>query len=255
MLSLSPRTLALQGMLTVLLLLSPLTAGGQVTVLDCADQISGTVIDFDQPADLVNEILSGFDMESVPNQIVTSLVPWVVGNPCAGFGDQAGFSDGFVISTTGDPWGKIGLSALGTLLAQDREITLNVYDIDGNLLGTTSGTFMPGNSMDDFNAGVLFLGFESTTPIHSFELLADNPNIAWDEIRFEPVCTVGCGTEFIRGDADADGNFSGLTDGFFVLAFQFIPGSPPPPCLDAADFDDDEDVNGLVDGVGILNFQ
>ena len=34
-----------------------------------------------------------------------------------------------------------------------------------------------------------------------------------------------------------------------------VPGSPPLPCFDAADADDDGVVNGLIDGLYILNYQ
>ena len=36
---------------------------------------------------------------------------------------------------------------------------------------------------------------------------------------------------FIRGDANGDGTFAGLTDGLFILTAQFVAGSPQPPCL------------------------
>ena len=39
---------------------------------------------------------------------------------------------------------------------------------------------------------------------------------------------------FLRGDANGDGAVGGLSDGFFVLAYQFIPGSPAPPCSGSA---------------------
>ena len=60
---------------------------------------------------------------------------------------------------------------------------------------------------------------------------------------------------FIRGDANASGNLDGLTDALKVLLFQFVPGTVPPPCLDAADANDDGSVNGLIDGLFLLNFQ
>ena len=62
-------------------------------------------------------------------------------------------------------------------------------------------------------------------------------------------------SDFMRGDCDGDGGFNGLLDGLKALSFQFIPGTPPPPCLVACDFDDDGVFNGLLDGLGILNFQ
>ena len=72
---------------------------------------------------------------------------------------------------------------------------------------------------------------------------------------FENRKAAGQDPMFLRGDADGDGTVNGLVDGLFVLNFQFIPGSPEPPCLDAADADDSGSVNGLVDGLFILNFQ
>ena len=63
------------------------------------------------------------------------------------------------------------------------------------------------------------------------------------------------GDQFRRGDGDANGIFNGLTDGLFVLNFQFVPGTPAPPCMDAADADDSGQFNGLADGLLILSFQ
>ncbi len=62
-------------------------------------------------------------------------------------------------------------------------------------------------------------------------------------------------TPWLRGDANGDGSFNGLTDGLFVLNFQFIPGSPAPPCLAQADANGDGGFNGLTDGLYMLNFQ
>lgn len=62
-------------------------------------------------------------------------------------------------------------------------------------------------------------------------------------------------SDFARGDADANGTFNGLVDGLFTLAFQFIPGSAAPPCMDAADADDSGTFNGLIDALFMLNFQ
>ena len=62
------------------------------------------------------------------------------------------------------------------------------------------------------------------------------------------------GDNFIRGDADGSGDFNGLVDSLFVLAFQFQGGAVP-PCFDSADADDSGAVNGLVDALFILAFQ
>ena len=59
---------------------------------------------------------------------------------------------------------------------------------------------------------------------------------------------------FLRGDADGNGNFTGIVDGLFILNFAFIPGNPAPPCFKAADADDSGTFVGIVDGLFILNF-
>lgn len=60
--------------------------------------------------------------------------------------------------------------------------------------------------------------------------------------------------QFIRGDADGNGEFNGLVDGLLVLNFQFQ-GGPPPPCMEAADADSNATINGLVDGLYTLAHQ
>ena len=61
--------------------------------------------------------------------------------------------------------------------------------------------------------------------------------------------------EFIRGDVNGDGIFAGLIDGLAALNFQFVPGSPVPPCAEASDANNDGTFNGLLDGLYILNAQ
>ena len=56
---------------------------------------------------------------------------------------------------------------------------------------------------------------------------------------------------FRRGEADDNGALN-LTDAVFGLSALFIPGSPMPTCLDAADSNDDGEFN-LSDGVYSLN--
>lgn len=58
---------------------------------------------------------------------------------------------------------------------------------------------------------------------------------------------------FYRGDADGDGVVNGLVDGLFLLDFQFL-GGPEPSCSDAADVDDDGVLNGLVDTLFLLAY-
>jgi hypothetical protein len=59
---------------------------------------------------------------------------------------------------------------------------------------------------------------------------------------------------FIRGDVDYNGSLPNLVDALYLLAYQFVQGSPAPPCPDSADVDDNGFVNGLVDGLYLLNF-
>ena len=58
------------------------------------------------------------------------------------------------------------------------------------------------------------------------------------------------GTQFVRGDADADGSFN-ITDGVFLLNSLFTGGAAP-TCKDATDVNSDGEVN-ITDGVFLLN--
>lgn len=58
---------------------------------------------------------------------------------------------------------------------------------------------------------------------------------------------------FIRGDADSN-MVVGMPDAVYVLRYKFIPGSPPPSCMDAGDADDDAIV-GMPDAVYILKYK
>ncbi len=44
-------------------------------------------------------------------------------------------------------------------------------------------------------------------------------------------------------------------DALFLLNYQFVTGSPEPPCADAADTDDNGSVTGIVDAIAILMYQ
>jgi hypothetical protein len=57
---------------------------------------------------------------------------------------------------------------------------------------------------------------------------------------------------FQRGDSDRNGT-PGIGDAITLLMWMFIPGSSPPPCLDAADFNDDGQLQ-LPDAVQLLNW-
>lgn len=56
---------------------------------------------------------------------------------------------------------------------------------------------------------------------------------------------------FSRGDANQDGHVD-ISDALFVLAAGFIPGSPQPICPDAADADDNGEIEPAVDGFVLL---
>lgn len=75
------------------------------------------------------------------------------------------------------------------------------------------------------------------------------------EVEFCEVALEGEGggsVQFGRGDSDANGGAPNITDGIFVLNFLFL-GGETPPCMDAADADDNGSVN-ITDGIYVLNF-
>ena len=56
---------------------------------------------------------------------------------------------------------------------------------------------------------------------------------------------------FKRGDANGNGTVEQITDGVYLNNFLFL-GGPPPPCLDAADANDNGQLN-LTDSLVIFN--
>jgi len=60
------------------------------------------------------------------------------------------------------------------------------------------------------------------------------------------------GTEFLRGDANNDGNVD-LSDGVAILNHLFLGVTAPAPCEDALDSNDSGDLD-LSDGIAVLNF-
>ena len=88
----------------------------------------------------------------------------------------------------------------------------------------------------------------------------DNPNTLDTGIGTPPIVDMGCYENqaleipFIRGDVDGDTAVAALTDALYLLQFGFVPGSPVPPCTDAADVDDNGAVNSLVDAQYLLLF-
>lgn len=58
---------------------------------------------------------------------------------------------------------------------------------------------------------------------------------------------------FMRGDVDGNGRFVILGDVLFLLQYRFV-GGKSPPCLDAADADDNGDVTGMLDSLYLLDW-
>lgn len=184
----------------VLLLLSAHSAQASVIPITSIADISGPTIDFEQPGGTANAILPFFDMVAIPDAPITTLIPAVKGNSSAPISDRALFSDGFLIETTGLPWVQIGLTGVGTEFGKSRRLTLSAFDRDGVELGSITRIFAPANnSISAYNAAAVFLGLGSTTPISAIALTSDDPNVAWDNLRFNPVpepstlLLLGCG--------------------------------------------------------------
>ena len=72
----------------------------------------------------------------------------------------------------------------------------------------------------------------------------------YDNVEIEVPPSKG---QFIRADMSADGIFNALVDALFGLNAGFVPGSPQPPCQEAADADNNGVVNFLADSLYILN--
>ncbi len=174
--------------MALLLLLSVNRAQASVVLITSIADISGPTIDFEQPGGTAN-ILSAFDMVALPDPPpITTLIPSITGNNSAPIRDRALFTAGFLIETTGLPWVQIGLTGVGTQFGISRRLTLSAFDKDGPELGSITRIFAPANSSSSaYNAAAVFLGLGSTTPISAIGLTSDDPNVAWDNLRFNPV--------------------------------------------------------------------
>ena len=171
-----------------LLLLTAGGAQGSVIPITSITEISGITINFEQPGGTANAILPTFDIVAVPDALITTLIPAVTGNSSAPIAGRALFSEGFLIETTGLPWVQIGLTGVGTLFGESRILTLTAFDSKGLEVGSITRPFAPTNStISANNAAAVFLGLGSATPIRAIELTSDNPNVAWDNLRFNPV--------------------------------------------------------------------
>ena len=147
-------------------------------------------------------------------------------------------------------------STLSTTQDQGFNETLSIRGVGIHLEGTgiTSGG-MPNLPLFEYDTGVaLDIGFT----VRGGPLVGPDGKLYYfdgEQAILVALEAVGSGPgQFRRGDTNADGSFSGLIDGLFLLNFGFVPGSPAPPCMDAADVDDGGSVNALVDGLFVLNF-
>ncbi len=89
---------------------------------------------------------------------------------------------------------------MGTQFGERRTLTLVAFDKNDVELGSITRIFAPANSsISAYNAAAVFLGLGSTTPIDAIELTSNDPNVAWDDLRFSPVpepstlMFIGCG--------------------------------------------------------------
>jgi hypothetical protein len=156
-----------------------------IPLFSIADIPSGETIDFEQPGGTANAILP-------PDVPITTLTFPVTGNSAAPISGRALFGAGFAIKSSGLPWNAIGLTGVGTALPDiNATLELTAFDINGTELGSLTRIFAPGiTDFGDFvayNAAAVFLGLASTTPIESILLTSDNPNVAWDNLRFSVV--------------------------------------------------------------------
>jgi hypothetical protein len=102
-------------------------------------------------------------------------------------------------------------------------------------------------------------GSELTVVTWQDDLFVDTPNTVADGSASVEVCFEGgtflCPAEFIRGDIDGDGVFSGVSDAIRLLCGAFLPGEcDGVPCDDAADVDDDGILDPIPDALAILDY-
>lgn len=87
---------------------------------------------------------------------------------------------------------------------------------------------------------------------------ADNTFLTWEDEEIYPVIVDGVlqvveAPLFIRGDAD-NNLLVEMPDAVYILRYKFVPGSPPPDCMDAADADDNGALE-MPDAIYILRYK
>ena len=108
--------------------------------------------------------------------------------------------------------------------------------------------WLAGGGIDNYRAQIRLLSAARIHPdgIHAVQIVHQGAVLALDAVDAgEPCGQSAVVPELDRGRISVQ-NLSGLL-------YQFVPGSPIPPCLDAADADDSGSVNGLADGLFLLN--
>lgn len=77
--------------------------------------------------------------------------------------------------------------------------------------------------------------------------------ISGERATLGEVIQSGCTGKFIRGDADGN-TLVEMGDAMYILRYKFVPGTPPPACMDAADANDDGRVESS-DAIYILRYK
>lgn len=112
----------------------------------------------------------------------------------------------------------------------------------------SSGTLAP-DSTTEITVTLDATGLGVGTYSGGIDILSNDPG--------DSLVTVGVElnviSPFVRGDVDGD-YLSNMSDAVYILRYKFVPGSPPPSCMDAADADDDGNI-GMKDAAYILRFQ
>ena len=236
----------------VLMLLPIAAASGQVVItFDEIDTSAGAtqVADFYAPMGVVFSDLVVNDVSDIPFFV---LGPGsVYSEPNVGIvNDEPPFSL-TVSATIIDPiTGNDAVTDYIGFLAFDSEVgsnmmTVTVFGLAGQLLAPPLVVQTP--------AAQVMLVEVAVPGIHEVVLETDVDGTAIDDFAFNTPVTPPS-FDFIRGDADGNGQFNGLTDGLYILNHQFT-GGPPPPCMESADADSDGSFNGLADGLWLLNHQ
>lgn len=169
-----------------------LSPASVIQISSILDIEGGTTIDFEDTENhqIVNPYLSSYGIEVSPDRYTTTFVPWVTGNPDAPIERRSITYRPFpkdIIRTTASPWVVFGFTFVRTILGESSTMTIEAFDIDGNIIGSVTGEFVPEDSSQQaYNEAATFLGIMSTEPIYSVKLTS-LLNTGIDHITFVPV--------------------------------------------------------------------